>query len=175
MKTIIVFSTLTFILIFGVIVLLSELLPPPAVVQPAVSALSTADAEAMERAFRDLEQERERVQQEREQAMALRLQSEAEKLLIEEAASGLEQLVADLRGQRAELAAERERAAVRVAKVYEAMKPESAAPILATLDLEVTIEIMGRMKERQAARILARMDTALAARISERLSLKETG
>ena len=66
----------------------------------------------------------------------------------------------------------RERSAARLAKMYEAMKPAKAAPILAALDPDIVIEIMTRMKERQAAKILASMDAGLAAQISTRLSSK---
>jgi hypothetical protein len=62
-----------------------------------------------------------------------------------------------------------ERSIRKLAKVYEAMKPTKAAPILASLDPDIVLQIIGNMQERQAARILAQMDAGLAARISAEL------
>ncbi len=38
--------------------------------------------------------------------------------------------------------------------------------------MEIILDIMSRMKERQAAKILANMDAGLAAQVSTRMSLK---
>ncbi len=67
---------------------------------------------------------------------------------------------------------EQEEAASRLAKMYEAMKPQKAANILATMDRNVCLAILSRMKERQAAKVLSFMDAGLAAQISTRLSLQ---
>ncbi len=56
--------------------------------------------------------------------------------------------------------------------MYEAMPPAKAAPILAALAPDVTLDILRRMKERQAAAVLAAMDAGVAAQISTRLSMK---
>ena len=66
---------------------------------------------------------------------------------------------------------ERERSATKLAKMYEAMKPAQAAPIMSALDLDIILDIMTRMKERQAAKILSMMDAGLAAQVSTRMSM----
>jgi len=58
--------------------------------------------------------------------------------------------------------------------MYEAMKPQQAAPIISALDLDIILDIMSRIKDRQAAKILAKMDPGLAAQVSTRMSLKGT-
>lgn len=174
MKSVIVISAVTFLLIFGVIVLLSEQIPPPVQVAPTTiqPALTPEDLAAAERMFQDLEQERGRIQQERESLLALRQQQAIEDKVIQEKSAQLQLLLGELTGKRDLLGEQQAQAAAKLAKMYEAMKPEKAAPILAALDIEITLEIMRRMKDRPAARILSQMDTTLAARISEHLSAK---
>lgn len=55
----------------------------------------------------------------------------------------------------------------KLAKIYEAMRPEDAAPILAKLDDQTIIQLLQSMRQRQAAKILTNFDPDLAARISE--------
>ena len=43
-------------------------------------------------------------------------------------------------------------------KVYEGMKAKDAANIFNTLDMDILIEVMGRMSERKLAPVLAEMD-----------------
>jgi flagellar motility protein MotE (MotC chaperone) len=52
------------------------------------------------------------------------------------------------------------------------MKPAKAAPILETLDPQTVLEIVSRMKDRQAAKVLSSMNAGLASEISRRMSLK---
>lgn len=54
----------------------------------------------------------------------------------------------------------------KLAKMYETMKPQEAAPILAELKIDETIEIIKRMKPRNSAKVLAKMDRELAAKIT---------
>lgn len=55
----------------------------------------------------------------------------------------------------------------KLAKIYEAMKPREAAPILAKLDDDEVLEILMRMRQRNAASILSSMDSETAARLSK--------
>ena len=43
-------------------------------------------------------------------------------------------------------------------KVYENMKAKDAAQIFNTLDMDILIEVMGRMSERKLSPVLAEMD-----------------
>ncbi len=176
MKSIIAISAVTFVLIFGAIVLLSGVIPKATVIPPPPApAVKTEDAAAADRLFADLQIERDRVQREKEAALAERLSLAAEAKLLDDQRARLRSLVDTLRVEQAAFGAEREKAVVKLAKVYEAMKPEKAAPILAALEMDVVLDIMSRMKERPAARILASMDSGLAAQISARLSAKGVG
>lgn len=57
----------------------------------------------------------------------------------------------------------------KLAKVYNAMKPADAAQIMKNLNDELVIEILRRVKQRQAAKILSQLPPARAARISQSL------
>ena len=54
-------------------------------------------------------------------------------------------------------------------KIYENMKPKDAARIFDTLDIEVLLEVVGRMKELKTAPILAAMEEARAREVTTRL------
>ena len=57
----------------------------------------------------------------------------------------------------------------KLAKIYEAMRPEEAAPILARMDDEEIVEILLRMRQRSAAKLMSNLDPVIAARISKRI------
>lgn len=54
-------------------------------------------------------------------------------------------------------------------KIYENMKPKDAARIFDTLDLDVLLEVVGRMKELKTAPILAAMEEGRARELTTRL------
>ena len=60
----------------------------------------------------------------------------------------------------------------RLAKIFEAMKPKQAAPVLSQLDNDVIVLILLKMKERPAAKILGEMSVERAASISRQISQK---
>jgi flagellar motility protein MotE (MotC chaperone) len=60
----------------------------------------------------------------------------------------------------------------RLAKIFEAMKPKQAAPVLSQLDNDVIVMILLKMKERPAAKILGEMSVERAASISRQISQK---
>ena len=63
-------------------------------------------------------------------------------------------------------AAERKRVS-KLARLYNEMKPEDAAPILDALDDDTAIAILQRMDEGQASQVLAKFDADKAARITK--------
>ena len=65
-------------------------------------------------------------------------------------------------------AAEKKRV-TRLARIYESMKPESAAKALVNVDWDTTVLIFQRMSEESVANILAKMDPEQAAQITEML------
>jgi len=60
----------------------------------------------------------------------------------------------------------------KLAKIYESMRPEQAAPVLAKLKDSEIINILFKMRQRNAAKIIANFDPQLAARITRKMSGK---
>ena len=55
-------------------------------------------------------------------------------------------------------------------KIYESMKPKDAARIMNTLEMDVLLDVLGRMSERKSAPILANMDPARARDVTIKLA-----
>ena len=171
MKSIVIISLVTFVLIFGGVLVISSQLNRTAQTA-SLPDLDPRDYAAAERAFRDLEVERDRVQQEKEELLAMRQSLAVQEQVLTQGRENLQAVIKKLEIRQEEFATEKDKSATKLAKMYEAMKPAQAAPILSALDLDIILEIMSRMKERPAARILASMDAGLAAQISTRMSIK---
>ena len=171
MKSIAIISVVTFICIFGGVLVISSQLGQTATTN-ALPDLSPGDYEAAERVFQDLAVERDRIQQEKEELLAMRQTITVQEQVMAQGREQLQAVIKKLEIRQEEYIAEKDKSATKLAKMYEAMKPAQAAPILTALDMDIILEIMTRMKERQAARILANMDAGLAAQISTRMSIK---
>ena len=171
MKSIVIISVVTFVLIFGGVVVMSSQLGKAAVNSP-VPELAPEDYEAAERVFQDMAVERDRIQQDKERALALGQKFAVQEKILKDGNDQMLAVIQKLEARQLEYIAERDQSAAKLAKMYEAMKADEAAPILSGLDPEIVLDIMVRMKERQAAKIMAKMDPALAALISTRLSAK---
>lgn len=169
MKTVAIISSITFVLIFGGVLLISTQLGSSADAI-ALPDLGPEDYEAAERVFADMSVERDRIQREKEELVLLRQHVAVQEKVLQDSRKQLEAVIAKLKARQTEYVQEREKSANRLAKMYEAMKPDQAAPIMGSLELEIVLEIMSRMKERPAARILSKMDPGFAAEISTHLS-----
>ncbi len=171
MKSVVIISVITFVLIFGGVLLMSNHLNDAANGggRPNMAA---EDYEAAERVFQDMARERDRIQQEKEELLALKQTVAVQEQVLQQGRENLEVVIQKLEAKQQEYIEERENSATKLAKMYEAMKPQQAAPILSALDLEIILDIMSRMKERQAAKIMANMDAGLAAQVSTRMSMK---
>jgi len=97
--------------------------------------------------------------------------------LIETAAAELADQIARLAELRAEIAAvvERHDAAedaklTSLVKIYETMKPKSAAEIFDRLEMPVLIRVVERMREAKSADVLARMDPVRARQVTTELA-----
>ncbi len=172
MKTILIVSTLTFLVLFGTIIMTSGMLEN--VVKGRLGELlapmTGGGDQVLDETLGRLALERDALQRQQEE-WALRSSSlDVEQKAFDEAQSRLQALATEIRTAQGALDASHDAEITKLAKVYEAMKPASAAPILASLDMEIVLEIMSRLKDRQAARILAFMTPALAAEISARMS-----
>jgi len=166
MKSVIIVSVMTFVLIFGGVAFISSEMRRDSGPDPAV----VAEREDLEDLRVNLEAEKEAADHERARLRRIQSGSAVQAQALEEAMVRLQALVRELESRNRELDTEREESVDRLAKVYENMKPAQAAPIIAALDMDIILDIMSRMHERQAARILASMDPGTAALISEGLS-----
>ncbi len=174
MKSVIIISVLTFALIFGGVVVLSTQLNKAAA-GGGKPSLSPEDYAASERVFHDMEIERDRIQSQKDELKDLESRIAVQEKILVDGRKNLMETVARMEASQKAYVDEKNQSAEKLAKMYEAMKPDQAAPILGSLDPDIILEIMGRMKDRQAAKILARMDPALAAQLSTRMSLKGGG
>lgn len=107
---------------------------------------------------------------------ALQKQEEQLKLLEVE----IEQRLKDIKkvqGRIEELATLREdlveKSIKHLAKVFSSMRPEEAAILIEQLDKDVTIQILSRMKGRNAGKILARVKPSIAAKLSEQIAKRK--
>lgn len=166
MKSVIVVSVMTFVLIFGGVAFISNQVRREAGPDPEL----LAERQELESLRIGLDAELADASRVRERLRALRAASATQHALLSQAQARLDSLVGDLESRRRDLDEDRDRSAAHLAKVYENMKPAQAAPILAGLEMHTVVDILGRMRERNAARILASMDPQSAAAISARLS-----
>lgn len=168
MKSVLIISVVTFLLIFGGLAVLSGQLGGKSVnSNVATGPATTVDAELI---MKGITAERTQLRQEKEELISLRQAVAVQEVVLEEGRRELSAIVREIVSQQRILDTDRERSAVRLAKMYESMKPAQAAPILSGLEMDIVLDVMNRMKEREAARILANMDATLAARISTQLS-----
>ena len=116
-----------------------------------------------------LEEERGEIEVEREDLRfaARRLILEASE--VEKRQKEVEAILAQAEAKIEVMEEERERMINQLAKVYETMKPDAAAEIIAEIDLDTSTEILNRMKERNAAQVMASLTPEAAARISQRM------
>ncbi len=173
MKSVLIISVVTFFLIFGGLAILSSHLGGNSnVAQKALEPATTLDTELV---LKGLDAERALIRREKEELVTLRQAVAVQEQVLDEGRRELTAMVREIETKQRILGEGRERSAIRLAKMYENMKPAQAAPILSALDMDIILDILARMKEREAARILAKMDAGLAARISTELSLEGAG
>lgn len=169
MKSVLIISVVTFFLIFGGLAILSSQLGGNSNLRN--QARSTAEIQDAKLVMEGLDAERTMLRREKEEIITLRQAVAVQEQVLAEGRRELSAMVQEIEAKQRVLGEIRERSAVRLAKMYENMKPAQAAPILSALEMDIILDILGRMKEREAARILASMDAGLAARISTELSL----
>ncbi len=173
MKSVLIISVVTFFLIFGGLAILSSQLGGNSnVAQKVLDPATTLDTDLV---LKGLNAERALIRHDKEELLTLRQAVAVQEQVLDEGRRELAAMVREIETKQRILGEGRERSAIRLAKMYENMKPAQAAPILSALDMDIILDILARMKEREAARILAKMDAGLAARISTELSLEGAG
>jgi flagellar motility protein MotE (MotC chaperone) len=174
-KAVVVISTITFLIIFGVLVLTTGLVNDLGGLlrNTTVSQVDTrAEDDANDRVRENLAQERDKLQAQLERINNRALQADVEEKTIDDQQKKLYEIISELKTLQKEYTDERDQSVQKLAKVYEAMKPDKAAPILASMKIDDVLQIMSRMKERQAAKILTNMNTGMASELSTRLGMK---
>ena len=116
-----------------------------------------------------LQEERSGLQQEWEDLRFAERRIFLEKGEIEKRQTEVEALLARIEAKVHVMEEERDRMLGQLARVYETMKADAAAGILAGLDVDTSTEILRRMKERNAAQVMASLEPKAAARISQRM------
>lgn len=91
---------------------------------------------------------------------------------VEERIGELKKLEAQIRGLIRQHDEEEEKNLKSLVKVYENMKPKTAARIFEKLDMTVLLVVVERMKEAKLAPVLAEMDPARAQRITVELATR---
>lgn len=173
MKSLIVVSAITFTLIFGIILVTTGLLESAVhLAMPRTPGVKSDEQLAAERIKATLDSERDHIQISSERLLTLKTTFDVEEAVLLTQQQKIQQMITELRTVQADFTEEREVSVARLAKVYGAMKPDKAAPILETLHPDIVLEIVSRMKDRQAAKVLSFMDRALASEISSRMSRK---
>lgn len=133
---------------------------------PEDAAISQAERETLLalRTQRDALDARQKAIDEREKAIA-----EGEKKLSERIAD-LEQLEARIKDMLNQEQSINNKKIKRLTAVYEGMKPDKAAPVLARMDLQTVVQMFSRMDEKQVGKILSFLPPEKAVKISQALT-----
>lgn len=175
MKSIIVISTITFLVIFGLLVVTTGLVKDLGGMVGRMATMDRGgekDEDTTDRLRENLALERDQLQTRLERINSRILEQDVEEKVIDDQQQKMFEIVTNLKALQKDYTDERNQSVQKLAKVYEAMKPDKAAPILASMQIDEVLEIMSRMKERQAAKILTNMNTAMASEVSTRLGLR---
>ena len=172
MKTILIASTVSFLLIFGGVFLYAQMIQKQGATHRIGGALSAADLDAAELAMAALDAERAQLDHQRHRQMDLRESIAREQAQLQAQLESIQVATAQLRDEQVRYGQARSEAAQKLAKMFDAMRPDSAAPVFSQLDRETALDILIRMKEKSAARLLAAIEPRLAAELSTKLSLR---
>jgi flagellar motility protein MotE (MotC chaperone) len=150
----------------------------PPLASKGASSLSVLDAPVEEDMFteeeiktlQDLAVRREELDR-RERELEIR------DALLEAAEKRIDGKIIELRGLKEDMESlltqydEEELAKIQsLVKIYENMKPKDAARIFGKLEMEILLEVVGRMREAKVAPILAKMDPAKAQEVTAELA-----
>lgn len=150
--------------------------PPPA--SKGASSLSVLDAAVEEDMF--TEEEIKTLQDlavRREELDRREREIEIRDALLEAAEKRIDGKITELRGLKGDMESlltqydEEKLAKIQsLVKIYENMKPKDAARIFGKLEMEILLEVIGRMREAKVAPILAKMDPAKAQEVTAELA-----
>ena len=172
MKTILIASTVSFLVIFASVFFYAQQLKKQNEIHAVGGGLRAEDVDAAELTMAALEAEREAIAHDRERLFTLRESVAQERKQLEEQLDAIQSAIAELKDEQIRYGEARSNSAQKLAKMFDAMKPAAAAPIFGSLDRETALDILVRMKEKSAAKLLSAVDARLAAELSTKLSLR---
>jgi len=144
---------------------------PSAVAGPSgrttVRDSALAKSVALERA--DMERRRGNLLLEEERLKTLRQEIDERLQELRRIKEEIVRARAALEAQQKELSAAHTKELMHLVKVYEAMAPEEAAPLIQTMDRAVAVELLALMKEKKAGQILENVQEKQAVEITEAL------
>lgn len=134
--------------------------------QAASVAIDLEILKSIEKKEQDLKKREESFKKKEEQLKLLTVEIEKKLSEMKKAQSRIEELVI----LRKDLV---EKSIKHLVKVYASMKPTQAGPLIEKLDRDIAIQILSKMKGKEAGKILARVNPTLAARLSEAIAKRE--
>jgi flagellar motility protein MotE (MotC chaperone) len=172
MKTLLIGSTVSFLLIFGGVFFFSQKMAKQNHPDAVGAELSAEDIDAAELSLMALEAERVQIDNDRSRLLDLRQGVSAQQSTLNEQLDNIQGAIQELKGEQRRYGEARAESAQKLAKMFDAMKPASAAPIFTSLDRDTALDILVRMKEKSAAKLLSAIEPSLAAQLSTKLSLR---
>jgi len=167
MREVILFSMLSFILIFlGVFYFMGFItFAPPGPVEEQI----VADPEVIKDELESIEAQRAALERKRRAIQIAENDLITQRRVIEEEKNKLNQMIKKIEKLVDKLDEEEAKKVSKLAKLYESMKPQDAAKIASSLDIDMLTNIVASMKEKQAAKMLSALPPKKAAEISRRL------
>ena len=120
--------------------------------------------------FANLNNRKTQLDQREQELKKLEEELQKKQVELDKKISELEKMRANIAEVLKEKVTEDQKRLDKLVQVYQNMKPVNAAAILATVDESLAIEILGKMKKREAAAILNFVEPKKARRLSERFT-----
>ncbi|MBM4117012.1 hypothetical protein FJ251_04600 [bacterium] len=174
MRSVILFSFLSFIVIFAATFLVTGVfkgLRESYAAKTAAPAVAGADSLSLER--KSLQARAANLARREGEIEDLQESLELERAVLAEEFNKLSGLRDGIQLATGQIEEARLRSLKKLAKVYEAMPAREAAAILSGMDVDIVLEILRNMKERPAAQVLAALDPGRAAALSNMLSAQK--
>jgi len=174
MRSVILFSFLSFIVIFAATFLVTgvfEGLRESYAAKTTAPAAAGADSLSLER--KSLQARAANLARREGEIEDLQESLELERAVLAEEFNKLSGLRDGIQLATGQIEEARLRSLKKLAKVYEAMPAKEAAAILSGMDVDIVLEILRNMKERPAAQVLAALDPGRAAALSNMLSAQK--
>jgi flagellar motility protein MotE (MotC chaperone) len=172
MKELILFSILSFFIIFSIVLYSMGYLNIETGEMPEPEAVGNRleeEIDGLKVQLAAMEDRRENFKREERRIVDLKSDLEVEKKAVAESREELNDYLQRIQEALAESDREREKRVRKLAKLYDSMDPEEAAGVISNLDMTLSVDIISRMKERKAAGLLEALPEELASSISREI------